>query len=315
MGYIKKKFPFLYQCYLYLKESLLLKKTQTKTRKIHKMSDVELETLDAELYQQRQNKRLDWNSLRTYTEKMQWAKLYDEDARKVLCADKLAVRDWVADKIGEEYLIPLLGAWKKYSEINFKLLPEQFVIKTNHGSGDAVVVRKKSEMRISDKLEMRRKITISMKTDYGTKHCELHYSKINPMILAEKYIDSGSEDLQDYKFLCFDGIPYFCWVDVDRFSNHKRNIYDMNWKLQEWNQRNYGNYDKPIEKPENFDEMVDLVKVLAEGFSHVRVDLYNVKGKIYFGEMTFTNGSGFEEITPESADKMLGDLWKLDIKR
>ncbi|WMC92271.1 ATP-grasp fold amidoligase family protein [Kineothrix sp. MB12-C1] len=103
------------------------------------------------------------------------------------------------------------------------------------------------------------------------------------------------------------------WVDVDRFNKHKRNVYNMNWELQNWNQRGYGNTKFTIKRPENFEQMIDIARRLAGGFSHVRVDLYNVEGKIYFGEMTFTNGSGFEEIVPASADLMLGHLWKLNM--
>src|SRR5690606_21015710 len=119
--------------------------------------------------------------------------------------------------------------------------------------------------------------------------------------------------LKDYKFLCFSGKPYFCWIDTERFVDHRRNVYNMKWELQEWRQYKYKNTDKPIAKPENFEEMVKIVEKLAVGFSHVRVDLYNVDGKIYFGEMTFTNSSGFEKIVPRQSNLMLGDLWKLPI--
>lgn len=312
--FIKNKMPFFYQIYLYAKDELKMKKNKKEAKKIHHMSDEELRLYDGKLYKSRQGKSLDWNNLQTYNEKMQWAKLYDDDPRKVICADKYAVRKWVSDKIGEEYLIPLLGVWNKYSDIKFTDLPEQFVIKTNHGSNDVVIVRAKSKMTLSEKISMRRKIDISMKTDYGTRFCEMHYSNIPAKIIAEEFIDSGNQELQDYKFLCFNGVPYFCWVDVNRFSNHKRNVYDLNWKLQDWNQRDYGNSDELIERPVNFDKMVEIAKKLSEGFSHVRVDLYNIQGKIYFGEMTFTNGSGFEPINPDSADMMLGDLWKLNME-
>lgn len=310
---LKNRFPVAYQCYLCMKEGIKVCKGKKEARHIHNFSDEQIKKYNAQLYESRQKKKLDWNNLKTYTEKMQWAKIYDEDPRKVICADKYAVRKWVADKIGEEYLIPLLGVWERYFDIDFKALPEQFVIKTNHGSGDAVVIKRKSKMKLTQKIEMRRKIVSAMKTDYGTKHCELHYSKIKPFIIAEQYIDSGKEELQDYKFLCFDGVAHFCWVDVDRFTNHKRNVYDMEWKKQEWNQREYGNYDEELPKPDNFEKMIEIAEILSQGFSHVRVDLYNVKGKIYFGEMTFTNGSGFESINPESADYMLGELWNLEM--
>lgn len=113
----------------------------------------------------------------------------------------------------------------------------------------------------------------------------------------------------DYKFLCFNGIPYYCWVDTDRFSNHKRNIYDMDWNLQPFNQYSYGNSNYDIPRPSTFEEMKKIATRLSEGFDHVRVDLYEIDGKIYFGEMTFTNGNGTEPFVPDEYDYKLGALW------
>jgi len=151
-----------------------------------------------------------------------------------------------------------------------------------------------------------------MKTDYAfTNSLQLHYRDIKRKIIAEKYLETNLGELQDYKFLCFDGKPCFCWVDLGRYSKHTRTVFDMNWKLQPWTQASYGiaNYDIPM--PKNFDMMIDIANILSKGFSHVRVDLYNIDGKIYFGEMTFTNGSGLDPIIPKEYDKVLGDYWKL----
>lgn len=312
---LKTKFPILYQLYLYAKGIIKRSEERRKEDQFHHMTDAERMEYDAALYEKRLGRPLDWNCLETYTEKMQWAKLFDKDKRKVTLSDKYAVRAWVEKMIGNEYLIPLLGKWNNYKEIDFGKLPERFVIKTNHGSGDAVVVRDKTNMSFADKIAMRRRIQDALRRDYGAQFCECQYSDIKPCIIAEQYIESGETDLQDYKFLCFDGEPYFCWVDIGRYTDHKRNVYDLNWKLQDWNQRNYGNSQYTLEKPKNFEKMVEIARTLSQGFSHVRVDLYNVDGKIYFGEMTFTNGSGFEEITPYSANRMLGELWKLSMKR
>lgn len=309
---ILEKFPILYQIILYIKDWIRYKRNSKYVNRFHKMTEKELEHLDAIMYERRQHKKLDWNNLNTYTEKMQWAKIYDSDIRKSLCADKYRVREWVKERIGEEYLIPLIGVWDNFKDINFSSLPNKFVIKTNHGSGDAVIVHNRKDMGLAKKIEIRRKIKISMKTDYSSKHCEMHYSNIVPKIIVEDFIDSGGGGLIDYKFLCFNGKAYFCWVDMDRFSNHTRNVYDLNWNLQKWNQCSYGNYKGEIPKPKNFEKMIDIVNILAKDFSHVRVDLYNVQGKIYFGEMTFTNGSGFEEIVPYEADLMLGKMWNIN---
>ena len=126
-------------------------------------------------------------------------------------------------------------------------------------------------------------------------------------LLVEHYLG----EVCDYKFLCFNGRPYYCWVDIDRFSDHKRNIYNLDWEMQPFTQE-FKNYNGTVEKPQKFDQMIELVEKLAKGFEHVRVDLYNCKGDIFFGEMTFTNGSGLEIIEPEEWDYELGKLWDLD---
>ena len=271
----------------------------------------ELMDYDSRLFKEATGLELDWNNLKRYTEKMQWEKLFNQDKRKAVCSDKYLVRTWVKDRIGEEFLIPLLGCWNKADRIDFDSLPSSFVLKTNCGSGDIIIIKDKNSLSSKKKREIVAKLDYFANFDFGCAQCELHYSDIKPKIIAEKYIESTGEDLPDYKFLCFDGVVHYCWVDMDRYHNHKRNVYDMNWVLQPWNQKDYGNYEYPIAKPKNFDKMVDIATVLCQGFSHVRVDLYNIDGKIYFGEMTFTNGSGFEKIYPDSADFMLGQLWNL----
>lgn len=312
--WIKKRFPLIVEVWHVINKHTDEKKYKARVKAFYSMSKEELLEYNAKLYEEKVLFPLNYNNLKTYTEKMQWAKIFDLDERKVLCSDKYAVRNWVAERIGEEYLIPLLGVWKEYSEINFSELPNQFVLKTNKGSGDVCIVRDKKNLKLSEKLRIKRIINSSMLVDYSINLCEMHYSKIEPRIIAESFIDSGDTDLPDYKFLCFNGIPFFVWIDIGRYTNHKRNVYDMNWNLQSWNQRNYGNTETVIPKPKNFEKMVEIVKILSKGFHHVRVDLYNVNGKIYFGEMTFTNGSGFEPIIPREADKMLGDLWELQLK-
>ena len=142
----------------------------------------------------------------------------------------------------------------------------------------------------------------------------MHYKDIIPKIIAEQYLGNNGKEIEDYKFLCFDGNVRYCWIDVNRFTDHRRNIYDINWNLQEWQQHTYKNTDYSIPRPVNFDLMIELTKELASGFSHVRVDWYNIQGKLYFGEMTFTNSSGFELIHPYKYNLMLGDMWKLPVE-
>ncbi|WP_195986697.1 ATP-grasp fold amidoligase family protein [Clostridium sp. D53t1_180928_C8] len=303
---LKSKFPSLYEYYLHIKR-------QRKIKEIEKIKAMPIGTYQKileKLYEDKIGHKLNWDNLITYTEKMQWEKLFNNNPYKSVLADKYEVRKWISQKIGKEYLIPILGCWNCFNEINFAQLPNKFVLKTNHGSGTILIVKDKNKL---DKKKARVMFSDWLATDYGyNTGFELHYSKIAPKIIAEEYIETELGDLQDYKFLCFDGKPYFCWVDMGRYSKHTRNVYNMEWELQPWNQATYGVYEKPIPKPKNLDKMIELATILSEGFSHVRVDFYNIDGKIYFGEMTFTNGSGLDKIIPEEYDKMLGELWNID---
>lgn len=245
----------------------------------------------------------------SYTEKIQFAKMNESTPEKGLLSDKYAVRDWVAQKIGEEYLIPLIGAWDKFEDIPWDKMPDKFVLKTNHGSGTNVIVKDKTKEDLK-KLKDKINFWLSLDFAYSGKGFEMHYSYIEPKVIAEEFVNDSKGELNDYKFLCFNGEPYFCWVDVGRQTDHRRNVYDMDWVLQPWNQFYYAHTDEPLAKPDAFEEMKRIASVLAKGFGHVRVDLYDVDGKIYFGEMTFTNGKGFELINPEEYNDMLGALWK-----
>lgn len=255
--------------------------------------------------------KLNWDNLQTYTEKMQWAKLYDKNPLKATLTDKYLVREWVEKTIGGEYLIPLLGAWDNFEDIDFSELPDRFVLKTNHGSGTNLIVKDKSKLNLK---RAKRMFDDWMNIDYAyNSNFEMHYTDIKPKIIAEKYMETSTGELPDYKFLCFGGKPYYCWVDCGRFTNHTRNVYDLDWKLQSWSQCHPIN-EVIIEKPAKFETMVMLAQKLSEGLSHVRVDFYNIDGNIYFGEMTFTNASGLERIYPDEWDKRLGELWQLEMK-
>lgn len=302
---MKKNFPNLYDYYQHIQR----KKIIHKIERIKSISSEQYPQILSDVYMSKLGSPLNWENLKTYTEKMQWAKLYDRDPKKTLLADKYKVRTWVADQIGEEYLIPLLGCWNSFNEIDFISLPKQFVLKTNHGTGTNMIVKDKATINYRS---AKRKFDDWMAMDFGyVNNFQLHYSFIERKIIAEKYLETEQGELQDYKFLCFNGEPKFCWVDLGRYSVHTRTVFDMNWNLQPWTQENYEKYQGAIPKPKNFEKMVELATTLSKGFHHVRVDFYNVSGTIYFGEMTFTNASGFEPIVPKEYDLMLGNLWKL----
>ena len=254
---------------------------------------------------------MDWSNPHSYTQKIQYSKVHNHDKMRSLCSDKVAVREYVKKTIGEEYLIPIYGVWERFEDIDFDKLPNSFVLKTNHGSSTNIIVKDKSKLDMKD---ARKKFKRWLKENFAYYGFELHYAPIKPLIYAEQLLDFGDQGIEDYKFLCFDGNARYFWIDFNRSSNHKRNMYDMDWNLQAWNQWHYGNYDDTVEQPNNFNEMKEVAKKLAKGFDHVRVDLYNVNGHIYFGELTFTNGGGYEHIVPQEYDFILGNCWTLPKK-
>lgn len=307
IAFMEKSFPVSFY------RLLRLKRRKFENGK-EKMSLEEIKADDERMYFEHTGQHVNWDNPRAYTEKMQLEKLFHNYPLKTMLADKYRVREWVASKIGEKYLVPLCGkgVYNSPYDIDFSELPNQFVIKTNSGSGDVSIVRDKSQLSLKDIKRIKARMNYYLHCNFAWIGYELHYSDIESKLLVEQLIECEDEDLPDYKFLCFGGKPLYCWVDKGRYHNHKRNVYDLDWNLQDWNQRDYGNYEGIIEKPEKFDEMIEIATKLSEGFAHVRVDLYNVKGQIYFGEMTFTNGCGFEKIIPYEADLMLGGLWNLD---
>ena len=304
---LKQRFSGIYDYHLHL----LRKKKIKQIAKLKQLPKTEYPKMLAARYEAAIGHKLNWDNLQTYTEKMQWAKLYDKNPLKATLTDKYLVREWVEKTIGGEYLIPLLGVWDNFEDIDFSELPDRFVLKTNHGSGTNLIVKDKSKLNLK---RAKRMFDDWMNIDYAyNSNFEMHYTDIKPKIIAEKYMETSTGELPDYKFLCFGGKPYYCWVDCGRFTNHTRNVYDLDWKLQSWSQCHPIN-EVIIEKPAKFETMVMLAQKLSEGLSHVRVDFYNIEGNIYFGEMTCTNASGLERIYPDEWDKRLGELWQLEMK-
>ncbi len=246
---------------------------------------------------------------KTYNEKIQWLKLYDSTPIKTKLADKYAVRDWIKDKIGEEYLIPLIGVYDKFDDIDFEKLPNQFVIKCNHGSGYNIIVKDKSQLNLK---ETQKQINCWMNENFALKYgCELHYRDISPKIIIEKYIEEISSALYDYRFFCFDGKVKQIWLDIySGTPNHQRKIYDPDWSERLVTVK-WPRIEENIPKPKNLDKMIELAEKLSTGFSTVRVDFYDINDKILFGEMTFTSMSGSGKFNPKSEDLRLGKMIKL----
>ena len=271
----------------------------------------------AQDFQKRTGRPLDFNNPRTFTEKLQWLKLFDATPIKSRLADKYLVRRWVAEKIGAQYLIPLLGVWDDFDAIDFDALPEQFVLKCNHGCSMNIIVR---DRKTFDRERAREKINAWLAVDYGAQRIlEPHYSRINRKIIAEKFMANGdAPDIDNYKFWCFSGEPVFCGFDSGRtadgnIDNLRIDYFDMSWTPNDFENGSHPRSDHPedIPRPKNFELMKKLAAVLAEGFAFVRVDFYEIDGEVYFGEMTFTPGAGNFSYKSEGTDEYLGDLLKL----
>jgi hypothetical protein len=241
----------------------------------------------------------------TYTEKIQWLKLYDRRPEYTKMVDKYEAKSYVANLIGDKYIIPTLGVWNNFSDIDFGSLPNQFVLKTTHDSGGVVICSDKSSF---DLKKARKKINKSLKKDFYLLTREYPYKNIKPRIIAEKYmVDETGDELKDYKIFNFDGKPKLIQVDFGRFTKHKRNLYSINWNfidatIQYPNDPNY-----KIEKPKELDKMLELARTLSQNIPHVRTDFYSIADRIYFGELTFYHGSGYERFTPESLNVELGE--------
>lgn len=251
---------------------------------------------------------LNLNNPQTFNEKLQWLKLHDRNPLYTTLVDKYAVKKWVADKIGPEYIIPTLGVWDSPDEIDFDKLPNQFVLKCNHNSGLGMCICKdKSKLDIK---KVKKELKRGLKQDYYLTNREWPYKNVPRKIIAEKYmVDEGSpQGLKDFKFMCFDGKVKCSFVCTERFATDglKVTFYDTSWNVMPF-ERHYPRSKTPLVKPFNYDEMVILAEKLSEDIPFVRVDFYSVKGKTYFGEMTFFPGAGLEEFTPFEWDKKIGD--------
>jgi len=249
---------------------------------------------------------------RTFNEKLEFRKKYGNREFMALIADKYKVRDYVKEKIGDEYLIPLLGVYDRVSAKDLEKLPNQFVIKTNHASGSnhIEIVRDKSKVDLNS---LAKKMNNSVKEKFGKKSGQSFYNLINPKILIEELLLDGCEIPEDYKFQCFksEGEVYV-QVDKGRYFHHKRNIYDENYNFIDLKHNSRYSHFEGHSKPKNFDKMKEIVKKLSEDFDYVRVDLYSLDNNIYFGELTQTHGNGHEDLKPLVWDEKWGELWDLE---
>lgn len=242
---------------------------------------------------------------KTLNEKLQWFKVHVRDPRITMCADKYAVRDYVAEKIGEQYLVPLYGVYDSIEEIDITQLPEQFVLKPNHESGRVIICRNKKEMdwvRTADTLNN------WLHENYYHEWGEWGYKNIPPKIICEKLLTA---DIVDYKFFCFKGAPKLIQIIGNRRNgSYSLCNFDIDFNFIPNNR--IDDFHTVLKKPERLEEMLEIAHVLSEDFPFVRVDLYDINEAIYFGELTFTPANGMDPNLPDGWDRKMGELFDLD---
>lgn len=256
-------------------------------------------------YFRRMKKILNLNNPKTFNEKLQWLKLYDRKPEYIRMVDKYEAKKYIAEQVGQEYTVPTIGIWDKFEDIDFDSLPNQFVLKCTHDSGGLVICRDKNQF---DKEQAGKKIQQSLQTNYYYHSREWPYKNVPPRILAEPYlVDESGTQLKDYKIFCFNGEPYCVQVDFDRFSQHKKNMYSLNWELLDFSFNYPSDPNTQIAKPPAFDKMLAIARTLSAEKAYVRIDFYCVECKPYVGEITFFPASGCGKFIPEKYDRIFGD--------
>ena len=252
-------------------------------------------------------KFIDFDNPKTFNEKIQWLKLNYRKEEYTNLVDKYRVKQYITKLIGEEYVIPTLGVWKNVDDIDFKSLPEKFVLKCNNDSGGIVICKNKKDF---DEVKAKSFLKERLKNNGYWYGREWPYKNVKPCIIAEKYMeDSISKDLKDYKFFCFNGSMEFFDIDIDRFIEHRSNYYDRNGNFLPFG-KTYcpPDYTKKIEMPKNLDKMIELAETISHNTVLSRIDFYEIDGQVYFGDITFYPGSGFSPFTDEKWDYKLGDM-------
>jgi len=264
------------------------------------------------MYKAKFGRELNLTCPQKYTEKLQWLKLHDHRKEYITMVDKYEVKKYVANVIGEEYVIPTLGIWERFQDIDFSLLPNRFVLKTTHDSGGIVICKDKD---LFDIKKAKRIIEKSLRNNFYAIYREWPYKSVKPRIIAEAYMeDQETEELRDYKFFCFDGRVEALFIASDRQKTTEETKFDFfDSSFQHLSLKNgHPNAACVPEKPKMFNEMKAISEKLAKGIPHVRVDLYEVNGKIYFGELTFFHWGGFMPFEPEKWDDIFGAWLSID---
>lgn len=261
------------------------------------------------VYKIKAGKKLNLKNPVTFCDKQNWLKVNDIHPEYTQLVDKIGVRDYIKENFGEEYLFPIYGAWENFDAIDFGSLPEKFVLKCNHDSGSVKVITDKSKI---NKAELKEFFDTRLKMNSYVFGREYPYKDVKPLIYAEKYmVLDGESDINDYKFFCFNGKPEIMFIATDRSSDVKFDFFDMDFNhLDIVNIHEQSGIE--IQKPKMFEQMKEFAAKLSQGMKFVRIDLYEIGGKIYFGEFTFFHGGGFWPMYPEKWEYDLGKLIELE---
>lgn len=267
------------------------------------------EVLVKKMFKARMGYKLDLNNPETFNEKLQWLKINDRRDIYTSLVDKYQVKGIVEKEIGEKYVIPTLGVYDSFDDIDFDKLPNQFVIKCTHDSGGLIVCKNKDTF---NKKTARKKITKCLKKNFYYNYREWPYKNVKPRIIVEKYMeDKNDGELIDYKVMCFNGKAKMIFTCTERFGDGlKVTFFDLDWNKLPF-ARHYPSSDKKIKRPKNLNKMIDFSEKMSCGMPFVRMDWYEIDGALYFGEYTFYPGTGMEEFNPEEWDKKLGDWIEL----
>lgn len=261
-------------------------------------------------YKLKIGEKLNLDNPQTFNEKIQWLKLYNKKPKYTMMVDKYEVKKYVADKIGQEYIIPTLGVYDSEEDIDFNKLPNKFVLKCTHDSGGLCICKDKSKLDIE---KAKKRLKKSLRKNYYYSEREWPYKNVEPRVIVEQYMGTEEqEELIDYKFFCFNGVPQYIYIS-EGLSNHttaKISFADMDYNLT-FNRDDYKPFEKLPPKPINFEKMKELAKELSKGIPFVRVDFYEINNKIYFGELTFYPGAGYIPFNPIEYDQILGDMLEL----
>ena len=266
------------------------------------------------LYRVIMGRKLSLRNPKEYNEKLQWLKLNDRKPEYSTMVDKYEVRGYIEDLLGDKYLIPCLGIYDSVDDIDIDALPDRFVLKCTHDSGSVEICKDKSSFDIEG---ARHRLSQAMKRNYYATYREWPYKYVKPRIIAEGYLEGDGGDLKDYKVMCFNGEAKIIEVHENRFVEgkvHTQTFYDREWNIVPLTQVETVTVDRPGERPRQLDEILRLSELIAKDMYHARIDWYIEGDKIYFGEITFFDGSGFESFSTPEMERMLGDMIKLPEK-